>query len=85
MCGDEIKVYLNIKDGKIEDFSFEARGCMLCIAAASVLSQEIKDIDIKNLKKIQKQDMEKLLTVNVSKARESCVTLVLDAIDKALT
>ena len=42
LCGDEIKVYLDVKDNRIRDIRYEARGCMISIAAASVLSEFVK-------------------------------------------
>ena len=84
LCGDEIKVYLNIKDGKIKDISYEARGCMISIAAASVLSEYIKGKSLAEIKKITKKEMDRLLGVTISRAREACSTLGLIAIQKTL-
>lgn len=82
LCGDEIKVYVEIKDNKIKDLSHESRGCMISIAAASVLSEFIKGKSLSAIKKITKKDIDKLLGVTVSKAREPCATLALIAIQK---
>lgn len=82
LCGDEIKVYLNIKDGIVLDIKYEARGCMISIAAASVLSEYLKGESVAEIKKITKEDINKLLGVTISKARESCATLALEALKK---
>ncbi|HLU48779.1 MAG TPA: SUF system NifU family Fe-S cluster assembly protein [Planctomycetota bacterium] len=42
LCGDELKTYLAVADGTISDAAFEARGCAVSIAAASVLSEAIR-------------------------------------------
>lgn len=79
LCGDEIGVYLRVESGIIKDMKYEARGCALSIAAASVVSERIKNQEVRS-----KQDIEKILEIKVSPARESCVTLVLNTINKAL-
>lgn len=82
LCGDEIKVYLLIKDGRMSDIKYEARGCMICVASASILSEFIKGRSLSEIKKITKEDIDQLLGVTISKARESCATLALNTIKK---
>lgn len=86
LCGDEIKVYLIVKSGKIEDISYEARGCALSIAAASMMSERImnQESGIMEIQKIGKEEIEGLIGVRIGVARESCVMLVLTAINKAM-
>ncbi len=83
LCGDEIKVYLSVKDGIIKDIKYEARGCALSIAAASMLSEEIRNSK-SEIRNFGLSDMEKLLEVKISKAREQCATLALETIKKAM-
>ena len=41
-CGDIMKMYLKIKDGKIEDVKFETFGCGSAIASSSMATELIK-------------------------------------------
>ena len=41
-CGDIMKMYLKIKDGKIEDVKFETFGCGSAIASSSMATEMIK-------------------------------------------
>ena len=86
LCGDEITVYFKVRGSKIENFKYEARGCALSIAAASVLSERMENGEwrMEEIRKIGKSDVEGWLGVRVGKAREGCVALVLDTIKKAL-
>ncbi len=86
LCGDEIKIYLKVDGSKINDMRYEARGCALSIAAASALSEHILNHEsrITDVKKIHKSDIQNWLAVKVEAARESCITLALNAIKKAL-
>ena len=43
MCGDQLTVYLNLNsDNTIEDISFEAKGCAISVASASIMSEVVK-------------------------------------------
>ena len=42
LCGDHLNVYLNVKDGIIDDVSFEGDGCAISKASASMMTQSLK-------------------------------------------
>ena len=42
LCGDQIDVYLKIKDGLVEDVSFEGAGCAICTSSASMMTLALK-------------------------------------------
>lgn len=42
LCGDEIKIYLQLEDGTIKDISFQGKGCAICIASASMMTYNVK-------------------------------------------
>ncbi len=42
LCGDQIDVYLNLKDGVVEDVSFDGHGCAICTASASMMTLALK-------------------------------------------
>ena len=46
-CGDEVKVQLLVKNGFISKVGFQAIGCKINIAAASLLSETILNKPIK--------------------------------------
>jgi nitrogen fixation NifU-like protein len=41
-CGDELEVYLKIKDGKIEGGSFAGNGCAIALASADLFIEAVK-------------------------------------------
>ena len=47
-CGDIMKMYLKIKDGKIEDAKFETFGCGSAIASSSMATEMIKGKSIED-------------------------------------
>ena len=42
LCGDQLTLYVRVKDGVIEEVSFEGSGCAISTASASLLTESIK-------------------------------------------
>ncbi len=42
LCGDQIHVYLHVKDGVIEDVSFQGQGCAISTASSSLMTEAVK-------------------------------------------
>jgi nitrogen fixation NifU-like protein len=42
LCGDRVKVYYTVADGRIADVSFEGTGCAISQAAASLMTVTVK-------------------------------------------
>ena len=45
LCGDEVTVYANLRDGKVERVSFTGRGCSISQASASMLTEHLEGIE----------------------------------------
>ena len=41
LCGDEITVYANFRDGKATEVKFEGRGCSISQASASMMTEKL--------------------------------------------
>ncbi len=55
ICGDEMKVYLIVKNDKIENFKYECESCIYCQASVSLLSRKAKNKLIEKVKNFVKQ------------------------------
>lgn len=42
LCGDRLNLYLNVKDGVIDDIAFEGSGCAISKASASLMGSVLK-------------------------------------------
>jgi nitrogen fixation protein NifU and related proteins len=42
LCGDHFTVYLDVKDGAINDIGFQGSGCAISKASASMMTQSLK-------------------------------------------
>lgn len=54
LCGDDIEIYVNMKDDKVYDAKFVGKGCAISQASASMLTELVigKDLEfVKNLSK----------------------------------
>ena len=55
ICGDEMKIYLIVKDKKILNFKYECESCIYCQASVSLLSRNAKNKSIKKVKNFAEQ------------------------------
>lgn len=42
LCGDKVKIYLKLENGRISDISFQGSGCAISTASASILTETLK-------------------------------------------
>lgn len=84
ICGDEIKLQLKIENNKIIDVKFSGNGCVISQASASLLTNKIKNMDIKEIKNLNKEYILNLLQIPISPGRLKCALLSLDTLNGAL-
>ncbi len=48
LCGDKLRVYLKIRDGKIESSSFEGTGCAISVASASLMTDAVEGLPVES-------------------------------------
>jgi len=41
LCGDELEVGIDLADGTVSDARFRARGCAICIASGSMMTETV--------------------------------------------
>ena len=41
LCGDEVTVYANLRDGRLDEVAFTGRGCSISQASASMLAERL--------------------------------------------
>ena len=56
-CGDQLKIYLKIKDGIVTDAKFQTFGCGSAVASSSMLTEMIIGKTIDEVKKITNKDI----------------------------
>ena len=51
ICGDEMEISLLVKNDTVLDIGYQCKSCVYCQASVSLLSQKIKNKDLKEIKK----------------------------------
>ncbi len=82
-CGDTMKLYLKVKDGIIEDVSFQTYGCGAAIASSSMLTEMVKGKTLDEAMKISNQDVADRLG-GLPPLKLHCSNLAADALHNAV-
>jgi nitrogen fixation NifU-like protein len=61
ICGDQLELYIKVKDNKIKEIKFRTLGCAAAIAVSSVLTEMAKGKTLDEAEKISGQDIVKEL------------------------
>lgn len=82
-CGDIMKMYLKIKDNRIEDAKFETFGCGSAIASSSMATEMIKGKPVSEAMKLTNKAVTEALD-GLPAHKLHCSVLAEEAIKKAL-
>jgi nitrogen fixation NifU-like protein len=85
LCGDEVHIQALLNDeGCLAAVCFEGKGCVISLAAASMLMEEVQGKTLDEVKKMGRQGMLALLGVPLTIMRVKCAMLPLRALEKAI-
>jgi len=82
-CGDTIKMSLLIKNGIIEQVSFQTLGCVAAVAASSVLTTLVKNKTVAEAERVTNQDVATALG-GLPVQKLSCSNFAADALKAAI-
>lgn len=100
LCGDRVTLRLRIEGDRITDARFEARGCMIATASASLLTEALRDHTTEEAARLAATidaiasdgplpedagSLEPLRGVRDFPARKPCVAIASQALKSALT
>jgi nitrogen fixation NifU-like protein len=85
LCGDRITLMLGIgDDGRVRDVAFTGRGCAISQASASMLTDQIRGMELSEIAQLDKDAVLENLGIEISPARLKCALLSLQALRGAL-
>lgn len=85
LCGDSIDMYLKMDGDRLADIKFHGRGCAICMACSSVLTEIAKGKDVDALREISKNDvLSELGLEHLQAVRIKCALLSLKVLKYAL-
>lgn len=83
ICGDQMKMFIKVKDDKIADIRWKTYGCASAIASTSALSEIAKGKTLDEALKISAKDIDNYLG-NLPKHKFHCSILGHDALKDAI-
>ncbi len=84
LCGDKITVYAKVSEDRLYDVSFQAEGCVISIASASIVFENIKGKRVDDILSMGRDEVEGLLRVKLGHNRIKCAVLALKTLQQAL-
>ena len=85
LCGDEVCIQARLDEtGCLAEARFEGKGCVISLAAASMLIEEIEGKPLAEVKKLDRQAMLDLLGIPLTAMRVKCAMLALRTLEKAI-
>jgi nitrogen fixation protein NifU and related proteins len=84
LCGDVFDMEIRFKGDKISDIRFSGHGCAISTASASMLTDKIKTMRLNEIKKLDTEDIKKMLGVELSHVRIKCAMLPLKVLKLGL-
>ena len=46
LCGDQVNVFFSLDDAWVKEVGFEGRGCAICMASASIMTETVKHLSV---------------------------------------
>ncbi|RNJ79646.1 MAG: iron-sulfur cluster assembly scaffold protein [Nitrosopumilus sp. H8] len=85
LCGDSIDIDMKIKDDMIHEIKFHGKGCAICMACSSVLTEMAKGKSLGDARKLGKDDvLSELGLEHLQAVRIKCALLSLKVLKLAL-
>lgn len=84
LCGDRVRVEIEVGGGAIRAAAFTANACAICTASASLLTERLAGLTLDRAAAISGAETLSALQTVVPRAREACALLPLDALREAL-
>ena len=75
LCGDRVTIQARVESGRVVEACFEARGCALCLGAASILTETIQDRALEELESLGQEEFLAELESPVRPSRLKCALL----------
>ena len=85
LCGDEVCVQARLDEqGRLAEVCFEGKGCVISLASASMLMEEVEGKPLPEVKQMDRQTMLDLLGIPLTTMRVKCAMLALRTLEKAI-
>lgn len=84
ICGDDLHIEIELDEqGRVQDIGFSGDGCAISVAAASLITDAVKQKTPEEIQNIREDNMIELLQIPISYTRKKCALLGLKTIQRA--
>src|SRR3989338_2544063 len=83
-CGDSVSLQAHVQDGRITACKFQAAGCVISCAAASMFVNKVIGLSLDEIMTFDKQTMLNLVKLDLGPTRLRCALLPLEALHNAI-
>ena len=80
ICGDMIRLFVKLKNGKVIDAKFKGNGCAISMAATSMMTEILKGKTLDEIKRLTKENIFEMLGVKLGIVRMKCGLLCLNTL-----
>jgi nitrogen fixation NifU-like protein len=84
LCGDRLRMQLQLEGGRISAVRFQAEACMVSVAAASILSELLPGLSVEEARAFPREKLLQALQTELRPSRVSCAALSLQVLQAAL-
>jgi len=84
LCGDRVRIELDVADATIRAAAFTANACAICTASASLLTERVTGLSTARAAEISDDEVVGALKAEIPAARRMCAILPVRALREAL-
>ncbi|PIS12450.1 Fe-S cluster protein [candidate division WWE3 bacterium CG09_land_8_20_14_0_10_47_33] len=81
---DWVEIFLSVEEGRIKDIKFQGKGCVISMAATSMLTERVKGKSLTDVAAISEDEIRADFGGALSTSRETCAFLSLWTLRSAL-
>ena len=83
VCGDVMKLYIKVRDDRIEDVKFQTFGCGAAIATSSMMTELVQGKSLEEAERVTRKNVAEALD-GLPPNKMHCSNLAADALHKAI-
>jgi nitrogen fixation NifU-like protein len=84
LCGDRVRMELEVREGAVIDAAFAASACAIATASASLLTERVRGRRVDDVLRMSESAAIAALGAGVPAGRHGCATLALRVLQRAL-
>ena len=84
LCGDRVRMMLDLRDGAVAAVRFTGDSCAICTASADVTAELAEGRPAAEVARLTTEDVLAVLQADIRPTRMRCVTLPVSVLQKAL-